>query len=123
LPPTQIATALGLGNFFRIIGGSFGTSISVTMWDRRESFHHSRLVENIYPNNPIAVDTFQQLKAVGITSTERLKLVDDVVTNQAYMLATNDIFWLSGAIFLVLIVVIWFAKPPFFGNKATILTD
>src|SRR5579862_4515979 len=47
LPPARIASALGLSNFFRILGGSFGTSISVSMWSRREAFHHSRLVENI----------------------------------------------------------------------------
>ena len=27
------------------------------------------------------------------------------------MLATDDIFWLSGCIFMALIVLLWFARP------------
>jgi DHA2 family multidrug resistance protein len=29
------------------------------------------------------------------------------------MLATNDFFWLSGWIFVALLVLVWFARPPF----------
>lgn len=35
------------------------------------------------------------------------------VIHQGYMLATNDVFYISGYIFLGLLVLIWFAKPPF----------
>ena len=34
------------------------------------------------------------------------------VANQAYMLATNDIFWLSGWVFLGLTAFLWLARPP-----------
>jgi DHA2 family multidrug resistance protein len=33
------------------------------------------------------------------------------------MLATNDIFWLAGWIFLALTALVWFTRPPFIGAK------
>lgn len=113
LPPDRVASALGLSNFFRIIGGSFGTSICVTLWARREAFHHSRLVENINSYNPTSDATLQQLHSLGFTGTKNLGFVEAQITNQAYMLSTNDIFWISGIVFLSLILFIWCTKPPF----------
>jgi DHA2 family multidrug resistance protein len=37
-------------------------------------------------------------------------MLSRTVGQQAFMLATNDVFWLSGWVFLVLIGVIWLAK-------------
>jgi DHA2 family multidrug resistance protein len=123
LAPNRIASALGLANFFRILGGSFGTSLSVTMWDRREAFHHSRLVEHINVYNPISTDTITQLQALGFSGMKSLEQITRTITNQAYMLATNDIFWLSGWIFMCLLVTIWFTKPPFMTTKRPIAAD
>jgi DHA2 family multidrug resistance protein len=116
LPPDRIASALGLSNFFRILGGSFGTSISVTLWDRREAFHQSRLVEQINYYNPISSESVQQLQHLGFKGLKALGLLADTITNQAFMLSTNDIFWLSGWIFMGLFVIVWFAKPPFLAK-------
>ena len=123
LPPSRIANALGLANFCRILGGSFGTSISVTLWDRREAFHHSRLVENINPYNPANTDGLQQLHALGYNTMEAMEAITRTVTNQAYMLATNDIFWLSGWIFLGLMLIIWFTKPPFMSSQGPVAVE
>lgn len=113
LPVERMANAFGLANFFRILGGSFGTSLSVTLWDRREDFHHSRLVESINPFNPISRDALHHLQTLGFDGLKNFGAITLQITNQAFMLSTNDIFWLSGWIFMILLVVIWFAKPPF----------
>lgn len=123
LPPERIASALGLANFCRILGGSFGTSISVTMWDRRESFHHSRLVENINQYNPISHDAINQLHSLGLSSLKSIGMITNLITNQAFMLSTDDIFWLSGWIFICLLVVIWFAKPPFMAKMGSVASE
>jgi hypothetical protein len=39
--------------------------------------------------------------------------VDKTIEQQAYMMSTIDYFWLLGWGFMVLVVIIWFAKPPF----------
>jgi len=113
MPPERMASALGLSNFFRILGGSFGTSLSVTLWDRREAFHHSRLVENVNAFNPISTQTVEQLQGIGFFDLKSFELLVRTVTNQAFMLATDDIFWLSGCIFIALLALTWLAKPPF----------
>ena len=47
LPPERIPAASGLSNFARITAGSFGTSITTTLWDRRATLHHAQLVEHL----------------------------------------------------------------------------
>jgi MFS transporter, DHA2 family, multidrug resistance protein len=123
LPPHRIASALGLSNFCRILGGSFGTSISVTMWSRREAFHHSRLVEQINIYNPFSTEAINKLNELGFTGMKSLEQITNVITNQAFMLSTNDIFWLSGCIFMSLILIVWFAKPPFMVTKHSVAAD
>jgi len=116
LPPDKVASALGLSNFCRILGGSFGTSLSVTLWERRESFHHSHLVEHINPFNPIYTQAVTKLQTLGLSGLNGTEFLVRTITNQAFMLSTNDFFWLSGWIFISLLVIIWFAKPPFLAK-------
>jgi len=116
LPPERIASALGLSNFFRILGGSFGTSVSVTLWDRHEALHHAHLVEHINSFNPIANQTINQLQNLGLEGMKAFDRIVQLITNQAYMIATDDIFWLSGWIFMGLLFMIWFTKPPFLSK-------
>ncbi|MFN7098523.1 MAG: MFS transporter, partial [Gammaproteobacteria bacterium] len=115
--------ALGLCNFLRILGGSFGVSLSVALWDRRESFHNSRLVEYINPFNHLSIQYVQQLQHLGFTPHQAYGQTANVVANQAYMMATNDFFWLSGWIFIGLMFVVWFAKPPFYNVGQHIATE
>ncbi len=123
LPPSRIASALGLSNFFRILGGSFGTSLSVTLWGRREAFHHSRLVEQINPFNPTSSDALSQLNSLGFTPIKNMGVIDATITNQAYMLSTNDIFWLSGWVFVFLMIIVWWARPPFTPKEGVVVSE
>ncbi|MEO8402491.1 MAG: MFS transporter, partial [Gammaproteobacteria bacterium] len=123
LPPERIASALGLANFFRILGGSFGTSLSVTVWDNREAFHHSQLTEYITNFNPESVESVKQLQTLGFHGLSSYEQLVRVITNQAYMLSTNDCFWLSGWIFLSLLIFTWLTKPPFVTSGETVVGE
>jgi DHA2 family multidrug resistance protein len=101
LPPARVASAAGLANTLRTLAGSFATSLTTTWWDRREALHQSRLSESI---------TLFNAPAQGETA---FAMLERSIVQQAYMLATNDLFWLWGWTFLALIAVIWFARPPF----------
>ena len=35
------------------------------------------------------------------------------ITRQGYVMGSNEIFYLSGTLFLVMILFVWLAKPPF----------
>jgi DHA2 family multidrug resistance protein len=101
LPPGRVASASGLANTLRTLAGSFATSLATTWWDRREALHQAHLSESI---------TLFNSPAQGQTAFATL---ERSIVQQAYMLATNDLFWLWGWIFLALIAVVWFARPPF----------
>jgi DHA2 family multidrug resistance protein len=120
LPDNRLASAAGLSTFLRILGGSFGTSISVALWDRRESLHQSRLVETLTTYNPAMIDSLRQLNGLGFMNLQRYGEIYQTVINQSYMLSTNDIFWGSGVIFLGLLALVWLAKPPFLSKAVKI---
>ncbi|MDB5900571.1 MAG: emrB, partial [Ramlibacter sp.] len=42
---------------------------------------------------------------------QALAQINQMVTQQAFMLAANDIFWLSAMLFLVLIPLVWLTHP------------
>lgn len=116
LPDDKIASASGLSNFLRILGGSFGTSISVSLWSHRESIHQSKLVESVTLHHAAFQQALQKLQTLSLMDKTKYAIVTKAVVGQAYMLATNDIFWLSGVLFLGLLILIWFARPPFTGG-------
>ncbi len=118
LPDNRIASASGLFNFLRILAGSFGTSVSVTLWAHRESVHQSQIVETVTTYTPNLPDVIAKLQGMGFIGKMSYAEIYELVLNQAYMLATDDVFWLSGFVFLILAFVIWFARPPFLSGPA-----
>ncbi|MBI4664816.1 MAG: DHA2 family efflux MFS transporter permease subunit [Nitrospinae bacterium] len=113
LTPDRIAAAAGLTNFMRILGGSFGTSISVTFWDDRAIYHRSVLVESISQSNPYAMAPLEVAQSNGMSYEGALAVFERIIGKQAATLATNDIFLLSGVIFSCLILFIWLSRGPF----------
>ncbi|WP_058533057.1 DHA2 family efflux MFS transporter permease subunit [Legionella saoudiensis] len=123
LPPEKMASALGLGNFFRILGGSFGTSISVTLWNDREALHQSHLVEHVNAFSPFTQLTLEQLQALGIHGLKRFGVIYETIINQAFMLATNDIFRASAWVFTFLLVLVWLAKPTYVKSGGPVAAE
>lgn len=120
LPNNRLASAAGLSNFLRILAGSFGTSISVAIWSNREASHQSKLVEGLASYNSHVMSFVNKLQALGFSAKSSYAFLVSKVIDQAYMLATNDIFWMSGFLFLFLLILIWFAKPPFLVKSAPV---
>lgn len=117
MPPQRIASAMGLSNFMRVLGGSLGTSISVTLWQNRATEHYSQLNEHINAFNPASNRYLEQLDQVTHNPEASLGLLSQTITQQAVTLATADIFWLSGWIFLALIGLVWLAKSNQAGGR------
>lgn len=103
LKPEQMGQATGLFNLLRNEGGSIGIAMSSTVLARHAQMHHSHLVENLTPGNPVL-----QERVAGMTqwlgntagtdpvTSQHLawRLVEGQVTRQAYVLAYNDVFWM-----------------------------
>ncbi|MGO4700329.1 DHA2 family efflux MFS transporter permease subunit [Dyella sp. 2RAB6] len=113
LPGNQIASASGLANFCRTMGSSVSTAVTVTIWQHRGEFHHAILTESVSPAHPAATQYLQGLAQGGLPGMRGLGVVDQVLTREALTLAVNDVFWLCAVLFVALIPVLWFAKPPF----------
>ncbi len=110
LESERIASASGLINFVRITASSFATSITTTLWSRRARLHHERLVASL-TSNPQAHQFMAQMHAEGLSSQQSSLLLNHMVDNQAFMMSADDIFYISGILFLVMVFLVWFAKP------------
>ena len=111
LPPDKIPSASGLSSFARIIGGSFGTSIAVSVWQDRAAAHHAELAELVNRGSVASNDALSGLSAIGMDPTQSLSMINRLVDQQAFMLAADDVFLGSAVIFVFLIPLVWLAKP------------
>ena len=111
LAPDRIPAASGLSNFARITAGAIGTSITTTLWESRATLHHAQLAEQINPGSPAAMRFLEQLGGAGLDPGQSSALLNRLIDQQAYMLAANDLFAASAALFVLLIGVVWLARP------------
>lgn len=107
----KLSSATGVSNFIRLImGGGVGTSVFVTLWTRRETFHHSQLAEVATLANPETKSFLDTLAGFGVYGKKAYAILDNTVAHQAYMLSTNDIFWMAAWGFLIMIPFVWMCK-------------
>ncbi len=111
IPPRLLASATGMSNFIRILAGSFGTSLSITLWDRRAAYHHALLAERVTDLSPVTHDALAAMNGLGQPLSASYAMLEHSMQQQAVMLATNDIFWLSSLIFVGLMLLVWAARP------------
>ena len=113
LKGSEIAAGSGLTTFMRTVAGSFAASITTFMWEQRAAVQHARLTEHITPYNDVSVQALEALKQATGSSQAALMAVNQSITQQAYQIAFNELFYALAIIFLLLIPIIWTTKPPF----------
>ena len=111
IPPARIPSASGLSSFARMVGGSFGTSIAISVWQDRAAMHHAQLAELVNPLNSAATGALGAMGAAGMDPQQALGQINRMVDQQAFMLAANDVFYASAIIFMLLIPLVWLARP------------
>jgi DHA2 family multidrug resistance protein len=111
LPPEKIPAASGLTNFARITAGAFGTSIATTMWENRASLHHAHLAEAVNNGSSATQSAINGLGASGFSPDQVLGMINNMVNQQAFTMAADDIFYVSAAMFIVLIPLVWLSHP------------
>jgi MFS transporter, DHA2 family, multidrug resistance protein len=111
LEPHEIAAGSGLATFVRTLGGSFAASLTTWAWNQRSTIHHARLTEHIDAYDP---NIQQTVATLGQGDPQRGAMVlNQMISQQAVQIGFNEIFHLLGILFLVVIVFVWIAKPPF----------
>jgi len=100
----KLPAAMGIFHFIRSMLGGVGTSIFVTLFQRRTIFHHERIGSTLTEYNPLLPDM-------------QLPLLNRALDVQAALLSLNDAFYLMGWLFMGLVALLafwrfWRGKPP-----------
>jgi MFS transporter, DHA2 family, multidrug resistance protein len=123
VPPEKIPSASGISNFARITAGGFSASITTSLWDRREALHQSRLADLSSPFNPAMQQALDFLRHLGLTDPQAYALLARTLATQAYLLASDDLFWLSGVLAFAMIAPVWLARKAIGGGGRPAAAD
>lgn len=110
VPVEKLPSASGTFQFFRAMTGAIGTSVFTTMWTRRMIHHHSNLVSQIVPDRPAVNHFHALLKQLGFSMEQTQALTEQMVTNQAAVLGLNEVFYLTGWIFIAMLAILLIGK-------------
>jgi DHA2 family multidrug resistance protein len=84
------------------------------MWEHRAIVHHAQLTEHITVYDPATQATMSQL---GDPQTSA-SLMNQMITQQGFQISFNEVFYMLGWVFVLLIFVVWLARPPFTAKAA-----
>jgi DHA2 family multidrug resistance protein len=110
--------AVGLLSLLRNEGGSVGTSMAQTLYERRDQFHALRLGENLDPLNPAVQSFIAQAQARFLQQTgdpaaaQQLawQTLENLRQQQASALSYFDCFWLFAAAMLAVTLAVFLMK-------------
>ena len=91
----ETASAAGLMNFVRTISGAIATSLVTTSWQNRSIIAHDRLTSVIDPTGEVGAHL-----PPGLAGQMVREMVNNLVTSQSLMLATNGLMMVIAAIFI-----------------------
>lgn len=111
ITPDHMAAASGLSNFLRTLGAAIGTAVSVTAWDHLASENRAHLVEFVNGYNPASNNYLASLQNSGLSAEQAYAAIERTVNAQSYMIATNDFFLYSAAMFFLLTGLVWLTRP------------
>lgn len=120
LPAEQVASASGLINFFRTLASSVSTAIAVTFWDHQTKLHHFVLSGQVADANPGTRHFFGILEPLGLGTPQATGVIEQIVGREAATLAVNNVFLGCAILFIILIPLIWLARPPFDGAQGAV---
>src|SRR5579859_3144925 len=123
VPGQQVPQASGLYNFARITAGSFAASLVSTVWEQTATLHQNRLSEVMGAQDPAFVGAVGKLQSLGLSGQQALGAVTNQVVNQAYLLATDDIFRICSGLMVLLIPCVWLTKKALGAGAAHAAAD
>lgn len=104
----EMANAAGLMNFLRTLSGAFATSLVTTAWEDETARHHADLVGVTDADGSVHA----LLEGSGMTADGALNSLDNLLTGQSVMLATNELFGIVAVVLILAASVIWLAPKP-----------
>ncbi len=111
VPDHQLAAASSLSNFLRTLAAAFGTAMSVTLWDHRATFHYATLAQSVTRESSGAQHVVATLHAAGVSGAREAGALHQITMQQAYMMATSDMFFMACVTCVVLAALMWLTRP------------
>lgn len=105
---SEMASAAGLMNFLRTVSGAFATSVITTQWDNQTTANHAALVGDLDRDGSVRA----MLENSGMSLDAINATLDQILTGQSIMLATNQIFMATAVVMFIAAFAIWLAPKP-----------
>jgi MFS transporter, DHA2 family, multidrug resistance protein len=129
--PKLRGSAIALVSLLRNEGGSFGTSMSQTIQQRRDQFHLARLNEFLDPLNPHLKSYLAETQQLFLQFTGdpvlarqmALQQLDDLRQQQASSLAYFDVFWLAAVLGICLVPLVFLMKRTVAEKNAHVAAE
>jgi len=111
LPRHILTQGTALRSLMRNLGGSIGISVFEAVLAQNTQIVHSRLVEHLRPDNPLARAPFLAAP-FSLTSPTGIAALNAEVTRQAAMVAYIDVYIFMMVLVLVTIPLLLVVRPP-----------
>jgi DHA2 family multidrug resistance protein len=121
IPLHKMGNATSIFNLMRNIGASIGISIVQTVQTRHQQVHTNTLTANLTPSNLQAQGMVNGMKGMMMSqggadpvTAQRMAngMLENIIRQQATIMAFNDVFWLLAIIFLCMLPLIFLMQPP-----------
>jgi DHA2 family multidrug resistance protein len=124
VPMQLMPSASGLFNMMRNLGGSVGIAVLATLLTNREKFHSARVGESVSLLNPATQERLDALtqnylaRGLDLSAAQdsAIKLLDNIVRRESYVMAYNDAFLVLGVALLCCIAAVWMGKKVLGGT-------
>jgi DHA2 family multidrug resistance protein len=125
IPREEMGNATSIFNLMRNIGGSIGIATGATMLERHRQMYTNILGTHVTPYGLQSQEMLNQIRSAmmasgsdPVTAAQRAQaMVFGMVQRQATMLSFLDLMRLFGGLFVLIIPLIWLAKPPRPGKR------
>jgi DHA2 family multidrug resistance protein len=119
LPASRTASASGLFNMMRNLGGSIGIALLSALLTVREQFHSNRLGEAVSSYNPLTQERLNTLTQKFIAASsdtytagqQAIAALDATVRREATLMAFNDCFHVLGLVLIGATVAAFLCRP------------
>lgn len=111
IPEHRLTMATGIFHFIRMMFGGLGTSIVVTLWQRRAALHQDNITFYTTPYNDLVTGALKTLKESGFSSMQSTQVLYDSVLQQSLMLSTNDVFYVMAGLSVLFFIASFIFKP------------
>jgi DHA2 family multidrug resistance protein len=120
IPPKESGSASALFNMMRNLGGSMGIALLSTLVTNREHLHSVRIGSTVTAGSPELAGRLSSLTSMLLSkgldpvtaARTALKIVNNTVSEQSFLLAYGDAFYVIGAIMGASAFLLLFVKKP-----------